>query len=62
MNRGVGSGVVNEGHVGGVFKGILVVLNNGEQRMYSIVCLRVGFCPELVVCKRVEEFRVGGQS
>jgi len=38
------------------------VLNNSEQRIYSIVCLRVGFCPSLVICKRVEEFRVCYQS
>jgi len=45
MNRGVCGGVVDEGHVGGSFQGIFVVLNNSEQRIYSIVCLRVGFWP-----------------
>jgi len=38
------------------------VLNIGEKRIYGIVCLRVRFCPQLVVCKRVEEFRVCCQS
>ena len=42
MNRGVGGGVVDESHVGGVFEGIFVVLDNCEQRIFSIVCLRVG--------------------
>jgi len=45
MNGGVGRGVVDEGHVGGFFQGIFVVLNNSKQITYSIVCLRVGFCP-----------------
>jgi len=62
MNRGVGGGVVDESHVGGFFEGIFVVLDNSEQRIYSIVCLRVGLCPLLVMCKRVEKFRVGCQS
>ena len=39
MNRGVGSGVVNESHVGGGFQGMFVVLNNGEQRIYDGIVL-----------------------
>ena len=62
MNRGVGGKVVDESHVGGFFEGIFVVLDNSEQRIYSIVCLCVGLCPWLVVCKRVEKFRVCCQS
>ena len=45
MKRGVGNGVVNERHVGGVFWGMFVVVNSGEERIYGIMCLRVGFCP-----------------
>ena len=45
MNGGVSGRVVDENYVGGVFQGIFVVLNNSEKRIYSIVCLRVGFCP-----------------
>ena len=45
MNRGVGGGIVDESHVGRLFEGIFVVLDNSEQRIHSIVCLRVGLCP-----------------
>ena len=44
MNGGVGSGVVNKGHVCGFIYGTFVVLNNGEKAIYGIVGLRVGFC------------------
>jgi len=45
MNRGVGDGVVDESYVDGFFEGVFVVLDNSEQRIYSIMCLRVGICP-----------------
>jgi len=34
------------------------VLNNGEKGIYGIVGLRVGFCSELAICERVQEFSV----
>ena len=47
MNGGVGSGVVDRGHVGGFIQGIFkfVVLVNGEKRIYGFVGLSVGFYP-----------------
>jgi len=45
MNRRVGGGVVDESHVGGFFEGTFFVLDNSQQRICSIVCLRVGLCP-----------------
>jgi len=35
MNGGVGGGVVDEGHVGGVFQGMFVVLNNSEAHSHQ---------------------------
>jgi len=43
MNGGIGSGVVNKGHIGGFIWVMLVVLNNGEKRIYGFVGLRVRF-------------------
>jgi len=38
------------------------VLNDGGKGIYGIVDLRVGFCSELAICERVQEFRVRCQS
>jgi len=64
MDREVGSGVVNKSHVCGFLQSIFVMLDNGKEGIYGIMGLRVagGFCSQLTLCERFEEFSVCCQS
>jgi len=41
VNCGVGCGVVNKSHICRFLEGVLVVLDGGKERVYSVMCL----CP-----------------
>ena len=48
MHRGVGCGVVNKGHISRFLKCILVVLDDGNERVDSVMCLCTRFGAKLV--------------
>ena len=48
MHRGIGCGVVNKGHICRFLECILVVLDCGNERVDSVMCLCARFGAELV--------------
>ena len=48
VHRGVGCGVVNKGHICRFLECILVVLDGGDERVNSVMCLYVRFGAKLV--------------
>ena len=53
MYRGVGCGVVNKGHICRFLKCILVVLDGGNERVDSVMCLCARFGAKLVIGESV---------
>ena len=58
MHRGVGCGVVNKGHICRFLKCILVVLDAGNERVDSMMCLCARFGAKLVRGESVVELGV----
>jgi len=62
LDTGVGSGVVNNSHACGFLRSIFAMLDDGREGKYGIMGLSVGFCSQLAICERVEEFSMCCQS